>query len=143
MKKIILIVEDLPEEQARAKEVVIAAGYRPVLAGTLADAHRLWESLEGKISGIITDLHFPELEQFVQQTGTSPCGLAIVTSALLKKVPVAICSDVNHHFCQYVKEVVKNLEAMTGQRIPFTMDSKNWSLAMKNLEEIMKKEEKI
>lgn len=142
MKKVILIVEDLPEEQVRAKEAVIAAGFRPVLAGNLADAYRLWESLEGKINGIITDLHFPESEQFTQQTGASPCGLAIVTAALLKKVPVAICSDINHHFCAYVKEIVKNLEAMTTRRIPFSMDSKNWSLAMKNLKEIMEREEK-
>ena len=140
MKKIILIVEDLPEEQIRAKEAVVAANFRPVMAGNLADANRLWDKLSGKIAGVVTDLHFPEKEGFEKQTVGHPCGLAVVTRALLEQIPVSICSDIDHHLCGYLKEAVENLEKLTSQKVPFTMDSKNWSLALENLQSQMKGE---
>jgi hypothetical protein len=138
MKKIVLIIEDLSEEQARAKEVMVANGFRPAVTKNLADANRLWDKLSGKIAGVITDLHFPESEGLEKQTVGHPCGLAVVTRALLEQIPVSICSDIDHHFCKYLEEAVKNLEKLTGQEVSFTMDSKDWSLALKNLESQVK-----
>lgn len=137
MKKIILLVEDLPEEIEKAKSVIADAGFKAVIAGNLEDALRLWEKLGEKISGVITDLHFPEKEAFMKQTSQSPNGLVIITEALLKKTPVSVCSNIDHHFAAYLKNVVGNLEKLTGRKIPFTMDRKNWQLALDELVKIM------
>lgn len=127
--KIVLIIEDLPEEQVRAKAAVIAAGFRPAVAETLADANRLWKSLTGKIAGVLTDLHFPERSLTKTKTAANPCGLAVVTRALLEQMPVSICSNADNHFIDYFKYVVSDLEQITGQKIPFTND-KNWKKAV-------------
>ncbi len=60
MNKIVLLIEDLPEEQEKAKKALTEYGYRAAVTSTLDDALRIWKSLEGKLAGIITDLHFPE-----------------------------------------------------------------------------------
>jgi CheY-like chemotaxis protein len=134
MKKVILIVEDSPEEQAGAKEVVIAAGHRPVLADNLKDANRLWESLAGKINGILTDLHFP---QHGPQGNAVPSGIAIVLRAVAENIPVVVCTSEGHG-ADYFKAAMKFLEKTTGQVIP--VELKNYQVALKRLEEIMKKE---
>jgi len=137
MKKIILLVEDLPAELEKAKAVISNAGFKTVAASNLEDAMRLWGMLGEKISGVITDLHFPEKEVFAEQTGGSPNGLVIITEALLKNVPVSVCSDINHHFAAYLKQLVENMEKITGRKIPFTLDRKNWQLALDELVKIM------
>jgi|GEM_PF-1449102 len=137
MKKIILLVEDLPEELEKAKSVITVAGFKAVVAGNLEDALRLWEKLGSKISGVITDLHFPDKEDFTEQTGQSPNGLVVITEALLKNTPVSVCSNIDHHFAAYLKNVVGNLEKLTGRNIPFTMDRKNWQLALDELVKII------
>jgi len=137
MKKIILIVEDLPEEQTRAKEAVIAAGHRPVLADNLKDANRLWDSLVGKIDGILTDLHFP---QHGPAGDAAPSGIAIVLRAVAENIPVVVCTSEGHG-ADYFKTAVKSLEQITGKAIP--VEFKNYPVALKWLEEIMEKEEKV
>ena len=87
MKKIILIIEDLQEEQVKAKDVVKASGYKTAVADNLEDAFRLWEIVP--VAGVLTDLHFPEKSG----RGQGPCGLAIIIRAALKKIPVSICSE--------------------------------------------------
>jgi CheY-like chemotaxis protein len=139
MKKIILLVEDLPEELEKAKAVISGAGFKAAVASNLSDALRLWKTLGEKISGVITDLHFPERSDaaFVEKTAKNPNGLVIITEALVKNVPASVCSDVDHHFAAYLKQVVGNLEKITGRKIPFTMDRKNWQLALNELTKIM------
>jgi hypothetical protein len=137
MKKVILIVEDLPKEQTRAKEAVMATGYRPVLANNLKDANRLWDSLAGKIGGILTDLHFP---QHGPMGDAVPSGITIVLRAVAEDISVVVCTDAGHG-ADYIKLAIKSLEKMTGKVIPVEL-SKNYSVAIQRLEEMMKEEEK-
>lgn len=139
---IILIIEDLPEEQQRAKEAVLSEGFRPAVTSTLTDAMRIWKSLEGKLVGIITDLHFPERTSDNPKWADpeKPCGLAIIARATQKALPVVVCSNIDHHFAEYVKEVIDVLETYhpTG-RIPFVMDRKDWKQAIQELKKIIAK----
>ena len=137
---IILIVEDLPEEQQRAKEAAIAQGFKPAVTSTLDDALRIWKSLEGKLAGIVTDLHFPERTSDNPKLSDpeKPCGLAIIALATKKGTPVVICSNINHHFAEYIKEVVGAFESYHPlKKIPFTMDQKDWNRSVKELKNLI------
>jgi len=133
MKKIILIVEDLSEEIEKAKTAVIAKGFKVVVASNLEKAFQLIETIP--VSGVITDLHFPERDG--HQKADNPCGLAVVTRAIIKKLPVTICSNIDHHFALYLKTVMEDMRVITGQAIHFTMDSKDWEKAIIELEKII------
>ena len=130
---IILIAEDKPEEQAKAKKAVLKAGDKPVIGGTLRDVNRLWDTLGERITGVLTDIHFPEWEG---SKDNNPSGLAVVIRAVQEGIPVSICSDINHHFTLYLEMVVDGLREITGQNIPFTMDKKDWLIAMDELKKI-------
>jgi hypothetical protein len=96
---------------------------------------RLWENLGEKISGIVTDLHFPEREN--GKDAGNPNGLALITEAIAKNVPVSVCSNIDHHYAKYLQVVIINLEKLSGRKIPFTMDEKDWTRAIKSLKKIM------
>jgi CheY-like chemotaxis protein len=141
--KIVLLVEDLPEEQEKAKKALAEHGFKVAVTSTLQDALRIWKSLEGKICGIITDLHFPESTS--NNLGASDpnkaCGFAIVAEATRKGVPVVVCSNIDHHFCEYAKIVVEVLEGFHPlKRIPFVIDSKNWERAVEQLQNLLKED---
>jgi CheY-like chemotaxis protein len=133
MKKIVLLIEDLKKEQKKAKKVIAESDFKVAVAGNLKDAYRLWEKLEGKIAGILTDLHFPENEN---GKDNNPNGLVVVTQALLKNIPVAVCSDVDKHFCLYVKDLIDNLKKLTRKKIFLDLD-KNWEQAVNQLKEMI------
>lgn len=142
MNRIVLLIEDLPEEQEKAKKALAESGFRTAVTSTLADALRIWKSLEGKLAGIITDLHFPERTSDNPEASdpNKPCGFAIIAKATKKGTPIAVCSDVNHHFCEYAKIVIETLEEFHPlKKIPFVMDNKNWDRAVEELEKITKK----
>ena len=107
---------------------------KTAVADNLEDAFRLWEIVP--VAGVLTDLHFPEKSG----RGQGPCGLARIIRAALKKIPVSICSDIDHHHADYLRSVVKDLEQIGNSRIPFTMDCKDWERAWKNLKKIMEEE---
>jgi hypothetical protein len=139
--EIILIVEDLVEEQQKAKEAAMRHGFRPAITATLEDAMRIWQSLEGKLVGIVTDLHFPEKtsENPEWSDANKPCGLAIVAEATRRGISVVVCSDINHHFAEYVTKVLTVLQEFhPDKHIPMTMNSKNWDRAMENLARLLK-----
>ena len=136
--EIILIVEDKKEELERAKQVVQKKGAKAVIAENLFEAKQLISKLQKVISGIITDLHFPENKK---DDINNPCGLAIVTIALRLNLPIVVCSDINHHHTLYVKSVIEDLEQLTGVHVPFIMDSKDWEEAYKKLQTIKEKQD--
>ncbi len=140
--EIILVVEDLLEEQQKAKEAAMKNGFRPAITATLKDALRIWQSLEGKLVGIVTDLHFPEMTSDKPEwsDASKPCGLAIVAEATRRGTSVVVCSDINHHFAEYVKNVISVLEQFhPDKHIPTIMNAKDWPRAMTNLSELLKK----
>ena len=151
MAKIILVVEDIPEEQEKAKAAAKAAGFKAVVAGNLEDALRVWKNLGEKVKGVATDLHFPErnAETFGPHHGkdeltdaSRPCGLAIAVEAVKKGLPVAICSNINHHYCDYLRTVIVFLEEKHPlKKIPFVMDDKDWREAMQELKAITERKE--
>jgi hypothetical protein len=62
-------------------------------------------------------------------------------AAIQKRIPVAVCSNVNHHFCAYVKDVISFLETINPfKKIPFVMDSKDWAKAVKEIKNLIEKE---
>jgi len=143
MKGIILIVEDLPEEQEKAKKALTEAGFKTAVAATLDDYLRIWKNLSNKVSGIITDIHFPEQ---IRETAihpsladpSKPCGVAVVAEAVGKGVPVVVCSDINHHFADYLRTTIRSLkECHPLKEIPFIMDSKDWNRAVQKLQELI------
>lgn len=143
MNKIVLLIEDLPEEQEKAKKALAEHGFRAAVTSTLSDALRIWNSLENKLFGIITDLHFPERTSNSLEASDSnkPCGFAIIAKATEKGTPIAVCSNVNHHFCEYAKIVIETLEKFHPlKKIPFVMDNKNWNRAVEELIKLTEKE---
>lgn len=128
MKKIILVVEDTPEEVASAKEVLTSDEVQVVIATTLHDALRMTKVFGQKLSGIITDLHIPESE--AKADASKPQGLAVVVEAIKAEIPTVICSDVNHHDADYLKIVTGHFS------VPFIMDRKDWVGAFKQLSDI-------
>ncbi len=127
--ELILVVEDLMEEQDKAKAALAALGFKAVVAGTLFDARRLLHRMSGQITGVLTDLHFPERisDRYVDE----PCGLTVVAMAVKQGLPVAVCSDIDHHYAFYCSEVIEVLSthqnyAKIGS-IPFSMDRKDWA----------------
>ena len=133
MKKIILIVEDLLEEIEKAKNAVMAKGFKVVVASNLEKAFQLLDSIS--VNGVITDLHFPEMEQHTKND--NPCGLAVVTQAIIRQIPVVVCSNINHHFALYLKALFKDLEVIGGKKIPFSMDRKDWEVATNEIEKLI------
>lgn len=140
MKKIVLVVEDLPEEQAKAKAALHNAGFVCAVTSTLAGAERMFKALEGKIGGVITDLHFPESDYMhPKNTPDLPCGLAVVAEAINNEMPVVVCSNIDHHFAEYPRKVVATLGRLNKfGPVPFGMDSKNWDTAVATLANILK-----
>lgn len=134
--KIILLIEDKSEEMEKAKMILTEEGFRFVSADNLDDAMRIWSRLADRISGVLTDLHFPETTG--QKEGA--CGFAVVTRAVRLGIPVSICTDVNHHFCGYIKYFVEDMGKLTGRKIPYTMDSKDWRQAVQKLVEQFKED---
>lgn len=127
--KVILLIEDSQEEMQIAKSLLTKTGLRFVSTNNLHDAFRIWEKLGDKINGILTDLNFPEK----QGQPETACGFAVVVRAVHMKIPISICTSVDHHFCGYLKFFIEDLEKMSGRKIPFTMDSKDWQRAVSRL----------
>jgi hypothetical protein len=129
MKKIILIIEDRTEEQSLAKRAVIESGNTPMLTGNLEDGIRLLTQLSAVIFGVVTDLHY-QSRLMSDADADKPNGLAIVALCVEKNIRVGICSDINHHFSEYLKVPVKVLashQSYSYGKIPFSEDSKNWN----------------
>jgi CheY-like chemotaxis protein len=137
---IILVVEDKAEEQVTANQAVRNSGLIPVVAATLADAQRIMKQLGKKIVGIITDLHFPE-DNMTKNNPNPPAGLAIIAIAVKQNLPITVCSDINHHFAEYIRLVTPALAAhpnYTYGEIFLTFDRKDWVKAVEKLLNLMK-----
>lgn len=140
MKNIVLLIEDIVVEQEKAKQALLRVGFKPVITSTLRDAFIIWKSLEGKLAGIITDLHFPEQTSNDERESdpNKPCGLAIVAEATQTGMPIVICSNIDHHFAKYVEKVILVFEFYHPlKRIPFVMDWKDWTRATNELKKIL------
>jgi CheY-like chemotaxis protein len=144
---IVLLVEDQEQEIKRVKEALRKFGFKIAIAKTLYDAMRLLNQLGNKLSGIITDLHFPQGTEpgrwdkipYEFLDNTKPCGFAIVAEATKRGIPVVICSDIDHHFAYYAKYFVGALEVLHPyKRIPFIMDRKDWEGCAQELQRLLK-----
>ncbi|MEK7130534.1 MAG: hypothetical protein AAB793_02660, partial [Patescibacteria group bacterium] len=90
--------------------------------------------LKDKLSGIVTDLHFPQMDfNHPKDSADKPSGFAVIIQAVEAKIPVVVCSNIDHHFADYAQIVIKGLENISGQKIPFVMDDKNWQRAVEEL----------
>lgn len=142
MADIVLLTEDIPEEQVRAKRTLERHGFKVAVTDNLQGALRIWKSLGGDMKGIITDLHFPESAD--DDDASKPCGLAIVAEAARLGVPVVVCSSIDHHRADYLKMVVGTLALLHPiQRIPFVMDRKDWERAAYDLRDLIAAEREV
>ena len=122
-------MEDNPVELQKACDLVAARGMMPLPCATHKDAIESILSYQPKgLVGILTDLHFPIAE------GKNPegaCGLHVVHLALTMGMPVAICSDIDHHYATWANDLVRDVEKATGRKVAgFIQDSKNWEKAL-------------
>src|SRR3990172_9235460 len=129
MIKKIIVVDDKTEELQRACDLVMAKGFMPLACSTNEDAVDTIKKYQGKgLVGILTDLHFPVKE------GGSPegaSGLHIVYKALEAGIPVAICSDIDHHKADWANDLISRIEKATGKKVAgFVQDSKDWERAL-------------
>jgi CheY-like chemotaxis protein len=139
MKKIVLLVEDKPEEIAKGREILQAAGFLVAVATTLDDANRLWTNLGDKLVGIITDIHFPHgMNEMKNQWGVNPVGLVLVLKAKLEKMPIVVCSETGGHNAPYLIDFFQLLAKLNGE-VPFC-HNKNWKQAIANLVKLLKGE---
>lgn len=141
---IILVIEDMMEQIKIAKCELSALGFKVAVAQTLRDAFRLMETLKADLKGIITDLHFPESDEeyFIENTSSNPNGLAVIAAAVLINKPIAVCSNVDHHYCAYIKTVIETFsshQCYTHGQIPFIKDNKNWREAGEALKKLINK----
>lgn len=112
MKKI-LVIEDKDEEKVKARVAVEKSKHYCFVAGDLQEALLLLgqeEKIKGldekiKWDGIITDLHFPLL--FGDKA--EPYGLEIAILADKLGIPCVICTDLGHHFTDWIDRVAKRL----------------------------------
>lgn len=128
----ILLIEDTPEQIEVATKLLKEKNHQFIVAVNLAEA--LFAIKTAHFDGVLTDLHLPEKENTEQ---TPPCGLAVLAKCSEKGFPVVVVSDINHHFATYAKIVVDSIAKLHPiGKIPFVMDSKNWSQGLELLEEI-------
>ncbi|HEY4480056.1 MAG TPA: hypothetical protein VJB58_01120 [Candidatus Paceibacterota bacterium] len=114
MVEIILVVEDTPEQSKIAISILKERGFKVLLAESYQQARTVLSQVP--VSAILTDLFFPE------KKGQEPnaCGISIAIEAKMKSIPVAICSQVNHHSCEWLWHAWKALQ------IPVS-ETKNWN----------------
>ncbi|MDQ1281933.1 MAG: hypothetical protein QG630_284 [Patescibacteria group bacterium] len=128
MKKVLLVVEDKQEEILLAKTAVESFGCGAMYATNLVDAKRLLIQFEKNIFGVVTDLHYQSMKEN-DSDAQKPNGLALVALCVAKNIRVAVCSDINHHFSNYLVEPIRVLQTHQSYsfgKIPFSEDSKNW-----------------
>lgn len=140
MKNVILVIEDKKEEQVLVKKAIANSGYGVILCDNLSDAKNIIDLYSAKLTGIITDLHFPERKS--DTNPNKPAGLAILTLAVSENIPVVVCSDIDNHQSDYVKDVIRYLVRHTSYGdIPFSVDQKDWQKSVKQLNAIIAKGE--
>lgn len=114
MTEIILLIEDAPEQSKIALSILKEKGFRVLLAETYEQARAIFTQVS--VRAILTDLFFPE------KNGQEPnaCGISIAIEAKMRGIPVAICSQVNHHSCEWL------WHAWQALQIPVS-ETKNWN----------------
>lgn len=131
MKKIVLIVDDLAHERAKALEQINKNKLSAIAANNLTDAIRLLNKFQGKIYAVVTDLHYPSQKDNHRDIN-SPNGLALVSYCVENNIRVGVCSNVDGHFSDYVKHPLKLMsthQAYQFNEIPFS-NIKNWEEAI-------------
>ena len=136
MNKIILVVEDKLTEQQIAKQVVLDDGYKIIIADTLDKAESFIKKFNGKLSGIITDIHFP---MTVGRRADEANGLSIILTTLRHNIPCSVCTDDVGHGGEYISLILQRLEMLISREIPIS-GSKNWAEALQQLTKIMEVE---
>lgn len=114
MGKIILLIEDSREQSSIALRILKERGFKALLTETYEQARAVLSQITP--SAILTDLFFPEKQ------GQEPnaCGISIAIEAKMKGIPVAICSQVNHHSCEWLWHAWRALQ------IPVS-ETKDWN----------------
>jgi DNA-binding NtrC family response regulator len=130
----ILLIEDTSEQISIAIKLLQENGHQFLVAHNLEEATLAIKT--GTFDGALTDLHLPEKDGLET---TPPCGFAVLALCAEKALPVVVVSDINHHFAVYAVIVVEALAKLhPSGKIPFVMDSKNWSQGLELLAEVVK-----
>ncbi|MEI8130366.1 MAG: hypothetical protein WCG55_02580 [bacterium] len=135
MNRIILVIEDNPDQAKLAQVAVLSSGCFPVIAHNLADGVRLLQELKDQLVGVVTDMHYPSMN-LNDRDADKPNGLSMVAQCVELNIPVSVCTDVDHHYCAYVEAPIKVLathQKYQYGRIPFSLDHKDWKKSVAEL----------
>jgi len=76
---------------------------------------------------ILTDLMFPLKKGGVEQAN----GVSIILDAVEASIPVAVCSDTDHHEVKFLPKLCRFLEqSKPGTKIDLVLDRKDWKKAI-------------
>lgn len=132
----------------RSLDTLYKVGDRLVLiavASNLGEAHMAFERFIGKNAKedskqvgtfasafpqavVITDLMFPGKNG---NASIQANGIEVILEAIEYAVPVAVCSDTDHHDVSFMQPLAKVLEKLhPAGRIPVILDKKDWKKAV-------------
>jgi len=134
--RLILVVEDKMDEQEKAKNVVLSAGFKVIIANHLEKADHFIKQFSGKLSGIMTDIHFPGRADDIH---SDPNGVSVILSALAHGIPCVMCTDDLHHRARHIIIMIERLENLVDCEI-LVNPRKNWKESLQDLKKIMKGE---
>jgi len=76
---------------------------------------------------ILTDLMFPLKKEGAEQAN----GVSVILDAVEAGIPVAVCSDTDHHEVKFLPKLCRFLEkSKPGTKIELVLDKKDWKKAV-------------
>lgn len=89
--------------------------------------------------GVLTDLMFTRtFDPKKADSKEKPYGLEVIAECIGNGIPVAVCSDTDHHDADYLRGIMPILGAAHPKgRIPVILDKKDWAKAFSLLQELM------
>lgn len=149
----ILVVEDTPAEQGKARRAVEASGHSAIVTSSMEEA--LVALRTGTVDGVMTDLMFtPDRggeSQLAHYRSHQPAmGLLVVIAAMASGKQVVVCTDSDHHGLDaswiydgfiahltamlYKADPAGHRDGRNEAKLPFGwIDGKDWEYALETL----------
>lgn len=108
----------------------------------IAFAQEATEITDTFLTGVLTDLMlpqkgFPDITKKPEKE-EQPWGLEVVVECIQKGIPVAVCSDTDHHDVGYLLRLFPLLaQTHPAGNIPIVLDKKDWVSAIRKLVGVM------
>jgi hypothetical protein len=143
MKKTILVVTGLIDDQKKAKRAILKSGNMPIFANNLEDGVKLLERLDPDFKDNISSLKFWGVmtELYYQSKSENPDhnklnGLPLVALCIEKGIRVAICSKAQNDDYEFIRTILQVLRSHQNYpffKVPWNEDKKKWEKTLKEL----------